>query len=305
MLLCISITAGFNAFAGKPTEINYELTCSARPDNYFPNIQNVLVITSSSEVDNSQIHDLSQLPNKTRKRVEKSVKLIFTPNTDEFVDESVKSYARACGIKLGYDRTSDYNLKVNLKELKLVDGVGSAPCTAVIEWELFNPQRQLVLDGLARGKYTLSTGQSVPDALDKAFSKAIKDIDWNGIIKLLGTEQTDNAQQVTGEGNTDLEHTVIRWYILSTPAGADVSWRIVSSTPAVRNTNANYVGTTPYESTESFDIKGLTPETAGNVQIEVTCDKPGYMPQKKRFNLLQAIDQKEISAKFNLVKEEE
>ena len=55
-----------------------------------------------------------------------------------------------------------------------------------------------------------------------------------------------------------MEHTIIRWFIDSSPKGADVNWRVVSSTPDVKNTNQNYLGTTPYESTESFDIKGLT-----------------------------------------------
>lgn len=77
----------------------------------------------------------------------------------------------------------------------------------------------------------------------------------------------------------------------------------MSSTPDVKNTNSNYVGSTPYESTESFDIKGLTYNNSDNVQIEVTCERPDYLPQKKRFNLRQVIDQKEISAQFNLVKE--
>jgi len=36
----------------------------------------------------------------------------------------------------------------------------------------------------------------------------------------------------------------------------------------------------------------------------VTCEKAGYVTQKKRFNLRQAIEQKEISTKFNLVMEE-
>lgn len=67
--------------------------------------------------------------------------------------------------------------------------------------------------------------------------------------------------------------------------------------------HSNYVGSTPYESTESFDIKGLTYNNSDNVQIEVTCERPDYLPQKKRFNLRQVIDQKEISAQFNLVKE--
>ena len=121
--------------------------------------------------------------------------------------------------------------------------------------------------------------------------------------------ETSNAvkanKKVVGDGSTSLEQTVIRWYIDSYPKGADVFTRVISSTPDVKNSNQNYVGTTPYETTEAFDIKGLTLNNAGDVQIEVTCEKPGYISQKKRFNVLQAIDQKEISTKFNLVKDEQ
>lgn len=109
--------------------------------------------------------------------------------------------------------------------------------------------------------------------------------------------------KVKGDGSTKLENTVIRWYIESTPRGADVFTRVISSTDEVKNSNQNYVGSTPYETTEAFDIKGLSLKNAGDVQIEVTCEKAGYITQKKRFNILQAIDQKEISTKFNLVKE--
>lgn len=49
---------------------------------------------------------------------------------------------------------------------------------------------------------------------------------------------------------------------------------------------------------------GLTYNNSGNVQIEITCEKPGYITQKKRFNVRQAIDQKEVSTKFNLVVED-
>ena len=114
----------------------------------------------------------------------------------------------------------------------------------------------------------------------------------------------EGNKKVTGEGNTALESTIIRWYIDSSPKGADVSTRVVSSTSDVKNTNQNYVGSTPYETTEAFDIKGLTFNNSGDVQIEVTCEKAGYITQKKRFNLRQAIEQKEISTKFNLVKDE-
>lgn len=114
----------------------------------------------------------------------------------------------------------------------------------------------------------------------------------------------ERNRSVDGDGDTALEHTIIRWYIISAPMGADVSWRVISSTPDVKNTNATYIGTTPYETTEAFDIRGLRYQNSGDVQIEITCEKPGYLPQRRRFNVRQTIDQKEISAKFNLVREE-
>ena len=144
-------------------------------------------------------------------------------------------------------------------------------------------------------------------ALNTAYARALEDIDWDRIaffLKRASSPALEKNKQVAGDGNTALESTVIRWYIDSAPKGADVSTRVVSSTPEVKNTNQNYVGTTPYETTETFDIKGLTFNNSGDVQIEVTCEKPGYITQKKRFNLRQAIEQKEISTKFNLVKEE-
>lgn len=103
--------------------------------------------------------------------------------------------------------------------------------------------------------------------------------------------------------NPPLEATVINWTIQSSPKGADVYWRIISSTNEVKNTNRNFLGATPYESTETFDIKGLTFGNAGNVQVEISCEKEGFLLQKKKFNLRQVIDQKEISVKFNLVAE--
>ncbi|MDE6378021.1 MAG: hypothetical protein K2K72_04680 [Duncaniella sp.] len=213
---------------------------------------------------------------------------------------------------MGYDRSKDYSLKVRLKEFKVTEGMGGAPCTAVIEWTLTDPDNRIVLEGTAKGRNTMAVGQSLPDVLDSAYSRAINDIDWGGIAYNMGKSKEDNkradqekSKQVKGDGDTALEHTVIRWYILSAPAGADVSWRVVSSTPDVKNTNSTYVGTTPYETTESFDIRGLNYNNAGNVQIEISCEKAGFATQRKRFNLRQAIDQREISAKFNLVQETE
>lgn len=117
-------------------------------------------------------------------------------------------------------------------------------------------------------------------------------------------ESTNKPEQVIGDGSTSLEHTILNWEVTSRPAGADIYWRIISSTPDVKNTNKNYKSTTPYESTESFDIKGLTYANSADVQIEITCEKPGYLPQKKVYNMRAAVDQKSINAHFTLVKDE-
>lgn len=223
-----------------------------------------------------------------------------------FFEESFKKYVSKCGFQIGYDRATNYTLKARLKEFKCTDGVGGAPCTVTIEWSFISPERTTVLEGEVKGRKVLTPGQAIPDVLDVAYGLALSDIDWEGIAYYLGNSTTkvdEKDKSVNGDGTTDLEHTVIRWYILSSPQGADVSWRVVSSTSDVKNTNSKFVGTTPYETTESFDIKGMKYNNSGNIQIEITCEKAGYITQTKRFNLRQAIDQKEITAKFNLIKE--
>ncbi|MBQ8957931.1 MAG: hypothetical protein IJ057_05455 [Bacteroidales bacterium] len=111
-------------------------------------------------------------------------------------------------------------------------------------------------------------------------------------------------KQVQGYGDTALEQTIIRWDVQSRPQGADIFWRVVSKTPEVKSTNNKYLMTTPYEATKSLDICGLTYQTAGDVRIILRCEKDGYMPQEKEYNVRMVIDQEEISAFFRLVKEE-
>ncbi len=107
-------------------------------------------------------------------------------------------------------------------------------------------------------------------------------------------------------GASALERTIIRWFFDSTPQGAQVYWRVISSIPAeVKNTNENYMGTTPYEETRSFNILGLTYENSRDVQVEVKIKKRGYYDGVKRFNVRQAIDQQEISSFYDLVPKEE
>lgn len=112
------------------------------------------------------------------------------------------------------------------------------------------------------------------------------------------------TNQVQGYGNTALEHTIVRWDVQSRPQGADIFWRVVSKTPEVKSTNNKYLMTTPYEATKALDIKGLTYQTSGNVRIILRCEKDGYLPQEKEFDVRMVLDQEEISAFFRLVKEE-
>lgn len=110
-------------------------------------------------------------------------------------------------------------------------------------------------------------------------------------------------KKVQGIGNTELEQMIVRWDIQSRPQGADVFWRVVSKTPEVKSTNNKYLMTTPYEATKAIDIKGLTYENSSNVRVILRCEKEGYMPQEKEYDVRMIIDQEEISAFFRLVKE--
>ena len=115
----------------------------------------------------------------------------------------------------------------------------------------------------------------------------------------------ESTNRVTRDnpGGTDLERTIIRWFIDSEPRGARVFWRVISSVPAeVKNTNELYLGTTPYEETRSFNILGLTYQNSRDVTIEIRLQRAGYIDQVKRFNVRQAIDQQEISSFFEMVK---
>ena len=235
------------------------------------------------------------------------------PDVKSFVSESMRRYMRTMGFNLDADVSTDYMLTITIKEYNLnyLSGLGWSS-TVALEVQVHDHNRQLVYPNVTAIGRTNIAGSSdshdlATQSINLAYANALEDIDWDRIaffLKRASNPALEGNKKVTGEGNTALENTIIRWYIESSPRGADVSTRVVSSTSEVKNTNQNYVGSTPYETTESFDIKGLTFNNSGDVQIEVTCEKAGYITQKKRFNLRQAIEQKEISTKFNLVKDE-
>lgn len=241
----------------------------------------------------------------------------FVPSIANFANDATDEYMRQMRFDIAYSADIRMNIELKNFEISISADKKHYDCTVRIAYSVVNEAGEsIVTTRTSNGNVSMPIPRlglaekfekAMGEGMSKAYIEALRKINWDKIADCLrvakSPKQEKNAQ-VTGAGDTALEHSVIRWFILSTPQGADVSWRVISSTPDVANTNSNFVGTTPYESTESFDIKGLTYNNSGNVQIEVSCEKPGYLTQRKRFNLRQAIDQKEISAKFNLIKDE-
>ena len=235
------------------------------------------------------------------------------PEIISFVSESCRRYMRTMGFNLDADVSTDYMMELSVTEFNVgwLSGVGWSGAVRMAV-KVYDSNRKLVYPNVTvTGRASMNGSASdfalASRTLNKAYANALKDIDWDRIaffLKKASTPKLEGNKQVAGMGNTSLESTVIRWFIDSAPKGADVYTRVVSSTPDVKNTNQNFVGSTPYEATETFDIRGLTFNNSGDVQIEITCEKAGYITQRRRFNLRQAIEQKEISTKFNLIREE-
>lgn len=291
------------------TTFNINLECNATPDRHYNNLTHGIEIYVSSAVSERGILDVSECTADKRQYVNNS-RIVVDPRITDFVTDAVSLYARSSGINIGGNVNSDYTLRINVRNFCVVIGNQSRDRGVVeLEYTLTNTDNEVLLRQTVRGRFVSPDNKaSYSYLLDRAFSEAIQSINWDGIAGYLGIPKRAEQQpttQVKGDGNTALEHTIIRWNVESRPAGADVYWRVVSSTPDVKNTNSTYLGTTPYESTESFDIRGLSHENSGNIQIEIKCERPGYLPQTRRFNLRQVIDQKEISTKFNLVKDED
>jgi len=236
------------------------------------------------------------------------------PEVMSFVNESMKRYMRTMGFNLDADVATDYLLAVSVKEFNVnyLSGIGWSGVVNM-EIEVYDNNRKLVYPNVSiagrcnragnGNDYNLAT-----TVMNTAYANALEDIDWDRIAFFLNrasSPKDEPNKQVNGQGNTSLEHLTIHWNVDSRPQGADISWRVISSTPEVKNQNYRYLNTTPYESTETFDIKGLTYNNAGDVQIEIKCEKTGYYSQSKKFSVLSIIDEKEVSAFFRLVKDEE
>ncbi len=307
--LMMSLLIMTSCFSSKPVvKQNVEIPLILNTDNLqqrYTELDYGLRFNVNTTIPNNQIMDMSELPLKT---LEKLPTYTVTPQLTQFVRESISQYTRRLGIPVNTSLENDYTLNVNVKVFRLRWTLGTSSITVTLEYSLEDANHKLVIaPTTSSGRVILDLNTAFTNGFDKAYRQALDNFDWDRIasyLKIHKNAKQEKQRSVEGEGNTALEHTVIRWYVISSPQGADVSWRVISSTPDVKNTNSVYLGTTPYETTESFDIRGLSYQNSGNVQIEITCEKPGYLQQKRRFNVRQAIDQKEVSAKFNLVKEE-
>lgn len=315
-LLLLFVCIGTTSSLGKIKEV-ISMTvslgdASINVSQIFNNLDYGLRIQVRCEVNENNLINSTELPSKEAAALPRiTLNNPLITSTEQYLDR----YATALGFRVGSDFNTDYILNVTIKDysLRIRDynvkhRIFNSSSAMVISWELLNSDHEVVISSTtSTGRWTDNSQLSIASPLSIAFAQALSGIGWDRIapkLKIAKTAKQEKNKQVQGFGDTALESTVIRWYIVSAPQGADVSWRVVSSTPDVANTNSNFVGSTPYETTETFDIKGLTYNNSGNVQIEVSCEKSGYITQRKRFNLRQAIDQKEISAKFNLVKEE-
>ena len=220
-------------------------------------------------------------------------KAIFSPSVESFVRESAKKYMRQMGFHIDMNAATDYTMVITVNQFE-THNTG-------MDITVYDPSHREVFSTAANAYKATFNFYNAP------FAKALNEIDWESIAHLVQRRKLparEQTAQVQGFGTTALEHTILNWEVTSRPAGADLYWRVLSSTPDVKNTNKNYKATTPYESTESFDIRGLTYQNSGDVQIELTCEKPGYLTQKKVFNVRMCIDQKSINAHFTLVKDE-
>lgn len=196
----------------------------------------------------------------------------------------------------------DHVLKIKLTKIDVSTFTGEA--SVVLGVSLTNASGKEVYNQQAMGSNT--NAFYMPTALNEAYTTALEQINWAQIASFLRIEKLakDDEKQVDGLGNTALEQTIVRWDVQSRPQGADIFWRVVSKTPDVKSTNNKYLTTTPYEATKALDIKGLTYQTSGNVRIILRCEKTGYLPQEKEFDVRMVLDQEEISAFFRLVKDE-
>lgn len=236
------------------------------------------------------------------------------PGIGSFIPEGMRRYMRVMGFNMDADVATDYLMQVTIKEFHTdwLSGIGWQG-TVIMDVKVFDHNRSIVyptteVAGRASVYGSASSLSLAQQAINQAFVTALDDVDWDRIAYFLqrsNDPSKEGNKKVAGEGNTALEHLVVHWNVNSRPQGADVEWRVISKTPEVKNQNYKYLETTPYEGTETLDIKGLTYNNSGLVQIEIRVSKKGYMTQTRKYDVRSIIDEQDISYMFRLVPEDE
>ncbi|MBQ7448801.1 MAG: hypothetical protein IJS73_03225 [Paludibacteraceae bacterium] len=290
--------------SAQPQRFDFNLVLAQLPqENKYINLQYGIRLNVQDARANQrilQIYDASPIyvPNSST-----------NPAVTAFVEESMRRYMRTMGFNIDADIETDYLMQIEIKEFHSdwLYGVGWNG-TIIFDIKVLDHSMKLVyptveITGRASVNGPSNSVQAANIALNNAYVNALKDIDWDRIAFFL--HKTQNNADKANNANSAITKAPIHWDIQSRPQGADIYWRVVSSTEEVKNQNSKYLETTPYETTEPFDIKGLTYENSEQVQIEIRCEKEGYATQKKRFNLNSILDEKELSVFFKLVKIEE
>ena len=218
-----------------------------------------------------------------------------------FTNPTVK-YVRSMGFK-EMNPSTDFKLDFTVKQADVNGWDGRASMIVDVNVKNYSGDVVYSLNNISTSAANVL---NITDGLIEAYTQVLEMIDWNRISVVMSEAnlpQNQARKQVQGLGDTALEQMVIRWDVQSRPQGADLFWRVVSKTPEVKSTNNKYLMTTPYEATKTLDIMGLTYQTSGNVRIILRCEKEGYLPQEKEFDVRMIMDQEEISAFFRLVKE--
>ena len=286
--------------------INLALTGNPVADKYANLEYGIRLNTQDSRADKQliQIYDAAT----TSKPI-----VTVNPEVTSFVPESMRRYMRTMGFNMDADVATDYLMQVSIKEFHTdwLSGIGWNG-TVIMDVKIYDHNRTVVyptteVAGRASIYGSAQSASYAQQAINQAYANALADIDWDRVAYFLHRAKDPKQEankKVSGEGNTALEHLTVHWNVNSRPQGADVFWRVISQTPDVKNQNYKYLETTPYEGSETINIKGLTYNNAGNVQIEIKCEKKGYYSQTKKLDILSLIDDNDVSYMFKLVPED-
>ena len=302
-VLCVPVWAG-----RKPQQqsqhlsgtINLALTSSA-PEDKYPNLAYGVQLNFRDDRANSRfihVYDASatQQPDLT-----------VNPAIQRFVPNAIRQYMRTMGFRMDSDPSSDYFMEVELNEFHAdyLSGVGWSGVVLMTVKVTDHEQKTVFPATEVEGRSNMSGSPYVEGfanhVINQAFAEALKDVDWDRIAFNLHKPKTEDKTS----SEDKIRKTPIFWSIESRPQGADIYWRVSSSTDEVKNQTSKYLGTTQYEATEALNIKGLTFDNASEVEIVIKCEKDGYASQTKKVNVSSALDEKEILMFFKLVKNEE